>query len=157
MTGLHERILAAVHQLGAERPPDTVSLADVARAAGVSWPTVRRHVGGKAHLRELLTRDRPETAPPATDTRRRIQAAASHVFARSGYNGATLDHVARAAGVTKGAVYWHFANKGDLFLALIEERIAEQARTLPGMVQSIDSVDGLAAVLTRLFADLKAE
>jgi AcrR family transcriptional regulator len=60
-------------------------------------------------------------------TRERLLDAASEVFARRGYAAASLDDVAQSAGYTKGAVYSNFASKADLFMALIERRIAEQA------------------------------
>lgn len=40
-----------------------------------------------------------------------------------GYEGASLQAIARRAGLTKGAVYWSFRDKRELFQALIEERI----------------------------------
>ncbi len=60
-------------------------------------------------------------------TRDRLLDAASDVFAKRGYTAASLDDVAQAAGYTKGAVYSNFASKADLFMALIERRIAAQA------------------------------
>ena len=57
-------------------------------------------------------------------TRRRLIDAAEVVFARSGYNGASVDEIAKEAGATTGALYSNFAGKEDLFLALFEERIA---------------------------------
>lgn len=54
-------------------------------------------------------------------TRRRIIAAARQVFARQGVRRTTLEEVARAAGVTRGAIYWHFAGKTDLFYAMREQ------------------------------------
>ena len=63
-----------------------------------------------------MTQPRPET----TATRERILAAAGHVFARKGYMAASLDEVAQAAGMTKGAIYWHFRSKSDLFFALLD-------------------------------------
>src|SRR6266508_1511503 len=65
---VRERILTAARQLAAERPVDSISLADVARAADVSWPTVRRHIGGKTHLKEFLASERLATTPPDRDT-----------------------------------------------------------------------------------------
>jgi AcrR family transcriptional regulator len=56
-----------------------------------------------------------------------VLAAARAVFLASGYHGATVDAVAREAGLTIGAIYSRFAGKADLFLALLEERIAELA------------------------------
>lgn len=54
-------------------------------------------------------------------TRRRIIAAARQVFARQGVRRTTLEEVARAAGVTRGAIYWHFSGKTDLFYAMREQ------------------------------------
>ena len=60
-------------------------------------------------------------------TRGRLLAAAAEVFKRQGYNGASLEAVAEAAGYTKGAVYSNFATKADLFTALIERWVDAQA------------------------------
>ena len=62
-----------------------------------------------------------------TQTRERLIDAAAIVFAQRGFETATLDEVAAAAGYTKGAVYSNFASKTDLFIALIERRIEVQA------------------------------
>ena len=51
-------------------------------------------------------------------TRRRILDAARETFLRRGMTGTTLEHVASAAGVTRGAIYWHFTNKKALFDAM---------------------------------------
>jgi AcrR family transcriptional regulator len=60
-------------------------------------------------------------------TRERLLDAAATVFAQKGFETATLDEVAAAAGYTKGAVYSNFASKTDLFIALIERRIEVQS------------------------------
>jgi AcrR family transcriptional regulator len=59
-------------------------------------------------------------------TRQRLLSAAGRVFAKRGYYGATLDEVAAAAGLTKGAVYYNFQSKEDLFLVLLEERLGDR-------------------------------
>ena len=59
-------------------------------------------------------------------TRTRLLEAAARVYARRGFNGATLDEVAAEAGFTKGAVYGHFGSKENLLLALMEEHLARQ-------------------------------
>ncbi len=51
-------------------------------------------------------------------TRERLLEAAAQVYARRGFNGATLEEVASEAGFTKGAVYAHFGSKENLLLAL---------------------------------------
>ena len=53
--------------------------------------------------------------------------AARRVFLERGYYAATLDLIADEAGFSKGAVYSRFASKADMFLALLEDRIAERA------------------------------
>jgi TetR/AcrR family acrAB operon transcriptional repressor len=54
-------------------------------------------------------------------TRQDIVAAARRVFARQGVTRTTLEEIAAAAGVTRGAIYWHFANKTELFFAMREQ------------------------------------
>jgi AcrR family transcriptional regulator len=62
-------------------------------------------------------------------TRQRLLDAATRVFARRGYQQATLDEIAKEAGFTIGAVYSNFAGKEQLFLALadreVEQRVTE--------------------------------
>ena len=63
------------------------------------------------------------------ETRRELIEAAARTFARRGFRGATLEEVAREAGYSTGAIYWHFKGKDDLFLAVFEayatSRVAE--------------------------------
>ena len=56
-----------------------------------------------------------------------LLAAARRVFLERGSFAATLDQIADEAGFSKGAVYSRFASKADMFLALLEDRIAERA------------------------------
>src|SRR5260370_23883803 len=54
-------------------------------------------------------------------TRKAILASCLKLFARHGFSTTSIDDIARAAGITKGAVYWHFENKEELFQAILEE------------------------------------
>jgi TetR/AcrR family acrAB operon transcriptional repressor len=54
-------------------------------------------------------------------TRRSIVLAARRVFARRGVSQTSIEHVARAAGVTRGAVYGHFKGKDALFQCMREQ------------------------------------
>lgn len=58
------------------------------------------------------------TKSEAMETRDAILDAASHIFYEKGVAKASLNEIAERAGVTRGAVYWHFKNKVDLFIAL---------------------------------------
>jgi TetR/AcrR family acrAB operon transcriptional repressor len=60
------------------------------------------------------------TKEAALETRGRILDAAEDVFHRQGVADTSLDDVAQAADVTRGAIYWHFKNKNDLFTAMCE-------------------------------------
>ena len=55
-------------------------------------------------------------------TRAALLAAGIKLFAWHGYHATTIDEIARLAGFTRGAFYANFGNKGDLFLAVLEEQ-----------------------------------
>jgi AcrR family transcriptional regulator len=78
--------------------------------------------------------------PTREQTRQRLLAAAGEVFAQRGYDRASLDDVATAAGLTKGAVYSSFASKDDLFYALMRERIDERLALVAEAVERQETV-----------------
>ena len=59
------------------------------------------------------------TKDEALETRNRILDAAERVFSERGVSRTSLEDVAHAAGVTRGAIYWHFKDKSDLFAAMV--------------------------------------
>ncbi|HKO87432.1 MAG TPA: TetR family transcriptional regulator [Burkholderiales bacterium] len=61
------------------------------------------------------------TKEEAEQTRRQIMTAALNCFHARGIARTTLEQVAAAAGVTRGAVYWHFADKSELVRAIRED------------------------------------
>lgn len=61
-----------------------------------------------------------KTKEEAQETRNAILDAAELVFQEHGVSHTSLAEIATAAGVTRGAIYWHFANKADLFEAMSE-------------------------------------
>ena len=58
------------------------------------------------------------TKMEAEQTREQIIDAAEELFLTRGVARATLEQIAQAAGVTRGAIYWHFRDKDDLFEAM---------------------------------------
>lgn len=58
------------------------------------------------------------TKAEAAETRAAILDAAEKMFFEKGVGSTTLDEIAARAGVTRGAVYWHFSSKTDIFLEL---------------------------------------
>jgi AcrR family transcriptional regulator len=73
--------------------------------------------------------------------------AARRVFLDRGYAGATLEVIAEEAGFSKGVMYSQFASKPDLFLALLEQRIAERAEENARIAADHTGIDGLGALL----------
>ena len=63
------------------------------------------------------------TKEEAAATRDSILDAAEKLFVEQGVSRTTLQHIASAAGVTRGAIYWHFDDKGALFNAMMERAI----------------------------------
>jgi TetR/AcrR family transcriptional repressor of nem operon len=63
-------------------------------------------------------------------TRARLVEAALRVFALHGYDHATVEEISLAAGHSKGAYYFHFDSKEEIFLELLSLWIAEQTRRL---------------------------
>jgi len=60
------------------------------------------------------------TKEDAQKTRSAILDAAANIFAEKGPAHASLEEIAKAANVTRGAVYWHFKDKGEIFNSLHE-------------------------------------
>lgn len=56
----------------------------------------------------------------ALATRQRLLDAAERMFLEQGVAGTSLNDIALAAGTTRGAIYWHFADKADLFNAMMD-------------------------------------
>jgi len=89
-------------------------------------------------------------------TRARLLDAAARVFAAKGYRGASVDDVAHAAGLTKGAVYDHFRNKDALYLALVRERELAGLREVEALFESESVPDRRTeAIVRRGSAQLK--
>lgn len=132
-----DRILMASKELAAANPADKITFADIADKAEVHWTTVRRHFGSKELMRRKLKELQNENDQLHMDTRSKIVSSAAAVFAEYGYEGATLDLIAEQAGMTKGAVYWHFSSKGDLFLELVNQSLRNLLSGLPRQLEEI--------------------
>lgn len=99
------------------------------------------------------------TKKEAAATRNRILDTAERVFLKKGVSRSSLDDIAEAAGVTRGAIYWHFKNKADLFDAMMQ-RMSLPMEEMVARAGSDDIDDPLAyvrrcalAVLERVTTD----
>jgi len=94
--------------------------------SGVTSNTERSPRTARSPRTDQPPRRRARQADRRARTRARLLKAAGKVFARHGYERATLDEIAEEAGLSKGAVYYNFASKEELFLALLEDRLVGQ-------------------------------
>ncbi len=100
-----------------------------------------------------LSRARASTSDPQPRPkedgakRRQVLEGARKVFLADGFDGASMNEIARVAGVSKGTLYVYFTSKEELFAALIREEKREQAEQLC----RLDAEDGdLHGTLMRL-------
>jgi TetR/AcrR family acrAB operon transcriptional repressor len=73
------------------------------------------------------------TKEDAEETRHQLLEAAQRVFAEKGVSRTSLQDIAQAAGVTRGAIYWHFKNKAELFNAMMDSAILPMEQTMQQM------------------------
>lgn len=91
------------------------------------------------------------TKEDAEKTRIAILDAAEHLFLERGVAHTSLDQIARQAGVTRGAVYWHFQNKAHLF----HEMLNQVRLPLEPLAEQLAAVDDMASL--QLLRDLCVE
>jgi AcrR family transcriptional regulator len=75
----------------------------------------------------------------ASERRAQLLDVARRVFGKSGFNGVSMDDVAKEAGVTKPILYDHFPSKKELYLALLD---ADLAALHDSVKQALDSPTG---------------
>ena len=112
-----EAILAAAR--GQIQRGGDLSIQEVSASAVVSRQTVHHYFGGAKGLRAALAAEGMDVASAADEpTRERLVEAAMRVMARPGGSLASVEAIAAEAGLTKGAVYHHFADRGELLRAV---------------------------------------
>lgn len=82
------------------------------------------------------------TKEEAQETRNQIMDAAERAFYERGVARTTLADIAALAGVTRGAIYWHFSNKSDLVQAMLDS-LHEPLEEMAKNSESEDEVDPL--------------
>jgi len=67
-----------------------------------------------------MSRPRSRRQERKEETRQELLASAIRLFADQGFHNTSMQQIAAASGYTTGAIYWHFRDKDDLFLAAFE-------------------------------------
>src|SRR3989441_8989960 len=99
-----------------------------------------------------VRRTKEDSARP----RQRILAAARKVFLSQGVARTTLEQIATAAKVTRGAIYWHFADKTELFFAMREQVAVPMIDQIDLALLSADAANPLAGIERFLLGILEA-
>jgi len=94
------------------------------------------------------------TKEAADQTRSAILDAAETVFFERGVSQTSLTHIASAAGCTRGAIYWHFRGKSDLFMAMRERAFLPQEEFFEAQ-DILNDPDPLGALLRTTIESLK--
>jgi AcrR family transcriptional regulator len=87
------------------------------------------------------------------ETREEVLAAAARVFAARGFDATSLDAIAEEAGFSRGAVYYNFADKEELFLELLDRRCAERSQDLRQVFADTDDDVDATSRRAQLAAD----
>ncbi|NIX75898.1 TetR family transcriptional regulator [Microvirga terricola] len=99
------------------------------------------------------------TKQQAEETRQTVLSAAETLFLDRGYEHVSLDEIAAASGVTRGAVHWHFQNKQGLLFA-IRDKLRLPVQELSDQLEGngeMAPVDALANAISDTFARLQAD
>lgn len=94
------------------------------------------------------------TKEDALHTRELLLDAAEVVFARQGVSRTSLQDVAQEAGLTRGALYWHFKDKADLFNAMMDRAVFPMENAIMGLTERPDK-DPIGQIRNVLLGALK--
>lgn len=99
------------------------------------------------------------TKEDAAATRNSLIDAAERVFYDKGVSRASLSDIAHEAGATRGAIYWHFKNKVDLFHAMMERATLPLECAMNGYREcaGLDALGRARAALTRIFVGVSVD
>lgn len=137
----------------------------VGASATAALPDRAGPVSAEATLRVMRSTngatvgDSAASAPKAAhlvrgeQARQRILSAAADAFAREGFNGSSLERIARAAGLTKPGVLHHFGSKRELLGAVLDARTDEALLKAGRDRTSLNVLDTLLIVARRDVAD----
>jgi AcrR family transcriptional regulator len=132
------------------------------RTKSLGFPNERNVRADASPPERSARQDRPDHSQDPGSTRNRILAAAERLFAERGFDGASMPAIAKASGITAGAIYKHFDGKADLFFEAIRRTV--QSIPLPAATESASGaalLPAIAAMYTtrplKLFRQLAVE
>lgn len=117
-----QKIKTAAVKIFSENGYAESKVADIAAEADVSPGTIYNFFKSKRELFDSLNLPELESLRPELEKKRLyILKVALSLFGHAGYNGVTMEDIARQAGLSRATLYQHFKNKEELFTAIIQE------------------------------------
>ena len=134
-----ERIIqAATGLFSTALTVDAVTIESIAAQASISKATFYHYFRSKSALLEALDKTGFHVTEIRPGERRdEIMDAAVQLVAQQGLHATTMEQIAGAAGITKGALYWYFRDKNELFQSAIR-RLSPLLRMLPSLEAQLD-------------------
>jgi AcrR family transcriptional regulator len=156
-TTTREAILAVARR-HFESNPAGLSIQAVAADVGVSRQTVHHYFGGLRGLRAALAAEGLDVATAQDEpTRDRLVDAAVRLFSRPGSGLISIEAIATEAGLTKGAVYHHFADRAELLRA-VAKRVSpvEEMRAQIEPTVERSAREGLITIARAYYSAMRA-
>jgi AcrR family transcriptional regulator len=113
-------------------------------------------MSGKS-LETSKRRGGPRPGADSAGTRRAIFAAAAEAFSRHGFNGVVVDDIARAAGVNKAMIYYHFEDKLALYREIVRDMLRRAGASVSAIADSADPAEQKIARWIETFVALSEE
>lgn len=119
---LREKILETAKALFLEKGYKRTTINNIAKAAGISISTIYLHFSGKKEIFDTLNISENEQLKDIQNAKRAsIIQTALILFGEKGYDGVSMDLIARKAGCSKASLYQYFSDKEELYSAVMQE------------------------------------
>jgi AcrR family transcriptional regulator len=149
-----QRVLDAAARIVADEGPEGLTMEGVARSLGLSRATLYRQSGGRDALLDALAAAGADVGD-RTAARTRILRGAREVFARVGFDAASLEEIARVANVGVATIFRHFGDKDGLVGAFLDALPARRAASEARATASKDVRRDLERLAERLLAGMR--
>lgn len=119
---IKNKIIETSRKIFLEKGYKETKIIDISKAVGISPSTIYLYFNGKKDLFNALEIPEAEAFHPQFDNNRSaIIKEALLIFGKKGYDGTSMDMIAKKVGVSKATLYQYFENKEDLFAAVMKE------------------------------------
>jgi len=98
------------------------------------------------------------TKTEADKTRHNLVSSAWRIFSQKGYAETRLSDIAKDAGVTRGAIYWHFGNKENLLISLFKERADSYFMIIADVLErNLNPLEKIKTILVNVIKKMESD